>query len=721
MFSQKLKYKSTLVIYNKNKKRLDLNWFKNDNKLFEKAISVNALKKAWSMLKSKLNMSIFNSNIALLNKIDNNWFIKTSAKLLKGIFKYPNKKQIYINKLNSNKKFISIYNPKIKIIEKALLNAIELQFDNSIIRQNSWIQKYNTLLNNNINYVVFHRNIYDFRSQKFAHYVLNNIKFWKINTTFLLDYEISKTFSNANQKYLKNLFNKQILDYRFWLEISKILKSGMFFELKYFFEKKNKKNQNSILCPFLFNLYMHELDKKIARLQKKAEKFRKNVICDNSETKKTYQKISYKILANKLINSFFSKPSLKKISINRCNSFYKNSYQGIHKCQKNTNLKIRHIQYVRYANNFLLGIVGNRDYATQIYKNINSFIQNNLHLQTKKNNFVNWNNKSIIFLEHCISIKNFKTKTSIKKDKLVSRFFEFDKYLAITKNIQLYSNILTQINVLLNKVKFSFNNSAIKRWIFNLQNKFDYLSKLNIKFYHHKIKSSTIQKLYNDLSQSNSEIINKLQNYYTQQANNLINKYIKSKKKKNQNDIVKKSVIDLAFKCKIYNPTLIHLNIKPIKIDNVKILQKKIIFKAPINNILANLCLKGYVHTKKKKAIANLSLILNTDFAIILRYNLIIFNLLNWFSGSNNLTKVKNIAQLLRKSCVLTLATKHKKNVNWVYTVYGNEIKVNKNKRHIQLFDRSKILNYPNKFNFNIDKFVINQLDLNCIYIYNTA
>lgn len=104
----------------------------------------------------------------------------------------------------------------------------------------------------------------------------------------------------------------------------------------------------------------------------------------------------------------------------------------------------------------------------------------------------------------------------------------------------------------------------------------------------------------------------------------------------------------------------------------------------------------------------------HTDAEIVLHFNMVIQGLLNWFSGTDNFSEVKGLAQLLRKSCVLTLANKHKKSMNWVYTVYGSEIVVNKGKKkkEVSLITRSTILNYPNKFNLKSDGSAIDHFDL---------
>jgi retron-type reverse transcriptase len=78
------------------------------------------------------------------------------------------------------------------------------------------------------------------------------------------------------------------------MEISKILNSGVLLELKLLFERKGV-SQGSILSPFLFNIYLHELDKKIASIQKTTydiHKSHESATYGNIKAEKAYRKIS---------------------------------------------------------------------------------------------------------------------------------------------------------------------------------------------------------------------------------------------------------------------------------------------------------------------------------------------------------------------------------------------------------------------------------------------
>ena len=65
-----------------------------------------------------------------LNKITPEWFKITNKALIEDSLRYPNRQRIYVQKAKSSGLWpITILSPRVKIIEKALLNALEPYFE----------------------------------------------------------------------------------------------------------------------------------------------------------------------------------------------------------------------------------------------------------------------------------------------------------------------------------------------------------------------------------------------------------------------------------------------------------------------------------------------------------------------------------------------------------------------------------------------------------------
>ena len=781
---------------------VDLTWFRNDEKLFERAVSVESLKRAWFMLKSNQSMMTVGISQETLSNISNQWFEATSKKLLDGSFKYSNRRRVLFDRSDSGEKPLIIANPRIKVIERALLNAVEPIFEGlhqwekiskkeydlrngSKDRKNFRVIKSKKFkkniyeAKNTIHPTIFSPHSYGFRPQKSAHQALHVIKHWRTNSSFFINYDVSKVFDNVNRKRLKNLFNAQVRDIRFWMEISKILNAGVSLELKLLFECKGVA-PGSIISPFLFNIYFHELDKKITSIQKSTyntHQSYESATYGNMEAEKEYRKISRDFATDNLKRSL-KKYSSKEALLEARKIAYKEHHQKYGR-RKGIDTDIRHIQYVRYADDFLIGIVGSREYVVQIRKDINNFLKSNLHLQVKKDNVVHRNDGPVIFLGHKIRLSEFKVKTSAlpkqiraarkNKNKSIARFLEVDKRIGRSKSYQLYSKVLSQFSVISEKLKISLksknsvehlslffafhnigqllmkklsisdwkqfleiltfasspdwykqksSNPAINRWITYFNDEADRLNEFNATILRDKFFSLAKLDYSAAMSEGWADSLKEIKLKYLKEAESAAEASLVPGVKKRRDKIIKKFNIKMNSSSTLSKEEkdLLSLAKELTTLGSTKSSPRRISINAQIGAIFAKLRVKGYIHPIKEKAIGNSSLEFYTDSEIVHHFNYLIRGFLNWFSGADNFSKIKGLAQLLRKSCVLTLANKHNKSQNWVYTVYGSDIVVNKDKQSIKkvpLISRLSILNYPNKFNLKLDGSAIDcfQLD----------
>ena len=777
------------------KNEIGKEWFINDNKLFERAVTVAALKRAWFQLKSKPGMLAKGSDQETISAISDAWFISTSRKLLEGSFKYPKRRRVLLDKPGVGTRPLTIANPRVKIIEKAFLNALEPQYEGVFDWEEITSAEYELEKNKDpgnykhkkgdlseskyfkkitVTPQVFNPHNYGSRTKKSAHQALHHIKHWRSNTVFLIAYNISKAFDSVNRKRLKNLLHKRISDPRFWLEISKMLNAGTELELKIIFENKGVV-QGSILSPFLFNIYMHELDQKVVELQKLTKhthKSHESATYGNEDAEKEYRRISRDFATDNLRRSLKKYGSKEALLLAR-----KTAYKEHHKKygrRKGIDTEVRHIQYVRYVDDFLIGVVGSRQYAVAIRKEINQFIKGNLHLNVRKADLVHRSEKSVEFLGHLVKLTEFKSKTSARpkairaaiknKNKSVGKFIESDKRLARSKSYEFTANVLNQFNALASIVKRSTSNKknidyiasiiaykgmeneflkglsleskeqlrelldsidlslpsnavktnpALLRWSNYSKEEADRLNEFSALILYDKIGSLAHTNWTEDLSSGEAIKIKKIQDQYLMEAQKAIDRSLNDTVKKTRELTIRKFNIPRGGLNPIKNDQELSDTSEELAIASAnKLSTRRVSITAPIGNVFAKLRFKDYVHPIKDKATGNVSLCRYTDAEIVSHYSLLIRGLLNWYSGSGNFAKVKGLAQLLRKSCVLTLSNKHKKSANWVYTVYGSEIRVDNGKRITALITRTEILNYKNEFNLGIksDHFTVDNL-----------
>jgi retron-type reverse transcriptase len=129
-----------------------------------------------------------------LNSISDAWFIKTSIKLLEGSYQYPIRKRILIDKSDGEKRLLTIANFRTKVVEKALLNVLEPQFEGyfswEMIKRKEYLPQINnsnyrtTVIDNESLYFkkkvlcpsVFYPHNYGSRPSRSAHQALKNVK-----------------------------------------------------------------------------------------------------------------------------------------------------------------------------------------------------------------------------------------------------------------------------------------------------------------------------------------------------------------------------------------------------------------------------------------------------------------------------------------------------------------------------------------------------------------
>lgn len=78
-----------------------------------------------------------------------------------------------------------------------------------------------------------------------------------------------------------------------------------------------------------------------------------------------------------------------------------------------------------------------------------------------------------------------------------------------------------------------------------------------------------------------------------------------------------------------------------------------------------------FVHPITCKGVFNRYYILMPDSEILKRFLILTYCLMSKYRCVDNFLEVKRIVGFLRKSCVLTLAVKHRQNCNWVRKYYG--------------------------------------------------
>jgi hypothetical protein len=708
--------------------------------LFKTAFSINSLLAAYDQIKFKSRNLTSNLNKQTLKEINLKWFQITSNKLFKNIFIYPKIRRIYINKnTNSlNNRPIIITSPSVKIIERSILNALQPIFEGKLIWKSinkleyDFLKKKNkeiSIAKNKSGYYkkiwtippIFSRFSFGFRSCLSVHRSLQLVKSWPTNLNWFLKFDIVKTFDSINRNRLKNIFLNYCADHRIWNEINKIINAKIISFMSISSCNDLGISQNSVLSPFLFNIYMTILDKFVESLQLKYNNstfFSATPFIIQNDYKQLMKKFKTK---RGLANIIFQTGSPKLVL-----ALFKKEKSAFYKKYSSSfgeTTSLRQIKYIRYADDFLISISGSRKFALNIASLIKNFIKSNLHFVIHEVTLTNTKAEPVQFLGFNIYLSVTKNQAKIKYNKIKSTH----KYKMRTiARLNGSNNRLSQ--AYFNSIKHGFLN-----YLQNVYEKFNLKKNIKtdallIKNFINKNSEEFISSIFFQHSSQPSFLkLNQSLRRFTQHFKDLYSKNINTSLRVWENsfkylELFKKNFVLTKELSKILiarDNFLAELKLIEKSMENSKektdkqttlnaYRQKKTskffkisplfqvtekqfaqtaklisrswtlnptrFFKISIRVDIKKLYLKftnfGFYSLKRNLPTSVTRLLYLNDYEIISFYNSLIRGYLKWFRCADNFIRAKNIIWTLRISCLKTLARKHKKNLKWALSVF---------------------------------------------------
>jgi group II intron reverse transcriptase/maturase len=318
----------------------------------------NFLIAAWVKIRSQLGSLTPELNPITLDGIDLSWFEKTANQMRNGKFQFAPSRRKYISKPNGKKRPLTIPSPRDKIIQEAMRFLLMLIFEGD-----------------------FSKNSHGWVTGRGCHTALNQIKTEFSQDNWYIEGDVDQQFPSLNHNILVDLLKIKITDQAFIDLIYKYLRVGYGTSPKNIIPMRIEAIQGGPLSPILANIYMVPFDNWVD----------------------TYLIPKYTKGKKKRANPIYTKMLRSgKVTDHSIPSGMPNDKNFLR------------LHYVRYADDFILGVNGSKSLCAQIAGECKTFLFEKLKLtlNLEKTKITHSQEDSALFLGYQIH------KTKLSKNKI---------------------------------------------------------------------------------------------------------------------------------------------------------------------------------------------------------------------------------------------------------------------------------------------------------------
>lgn len=266
-----------------------------------------------------------------------------------------------------------------------------------------------------------------FRPARSCHTALAQIKKEFTGARWFIEGDIKGCFDNINHAVLVEIINQKIKDARFLKLIRSFLKAGYMEDWKYH-ETYSGCPQGGIISPILANIYLNELDRHVMKIKKEFD------VATKARYTPEYTKLVglRQRLHNKIKNS-------NGIEREKLIEEYKTTTAQMLKLPAKQ-CDDKKIKYVRYADDFLIAVNGNRQDCENIKQELTEFINTTLKMElSQEKTLITHSNTPARFLGYDVRVRRdqqikpkgkFKTRSMNNKVELSIPFKDkIEKFL----------------------------------------------------------------------------------------------------------------------------------------------------------------------------------------------------------------------------------------------------------------------------------------------------
>jgi group II intron reverse transcriptase/maturase len=278
-----------------------------------------------------------------------------------------------------------------------------------------------------------------FRANRGQHSSIQYVRAWFPGTTWYIEGDISKCYDSIDHDVLLALLRRRIKDRKFIGLIESGLKSKVM-DCKVIFTTELGTPQGNVISPLLSNIYLHELDR-----------YTNRAMAAINRGKRRRANPKYHRLCN------IAYRARKKLDFTKASKALKQARQLQSKDPIDD--QYRRVRYVRYADDFLIGVIGPKALALRLKESIKTFLKSRLKLNLSlEKTHITHHDQRIPWLGLLISTAN---KPMVGKARLSTRTIQ---QLIPPLGVKVYTDIKKVINRLAEKGYCNRDGVSMPNW-----------------------------------------------------------------------------------------------------------------------------------------------------------------------------------------------------------------------------------------------------------------